>query len=103
MEIFEKILVYVFASVQSVIGGVILYKIKKNDARAQEAQKIKEKGELLNLEMTAANGKLSYACAMAIKRGKVNGEVEDAVNAYEAAKEKYYEFLNMQAIHCLKK
>lgn len=103
MDIFEKVLVYVFAIAQSVIGGLILYRIKKNDEKAQEAQKIKEEGELLNLEMTAANGKLSYACAMALKRGKANGEVEDAVKAYEEAKVKYYDFLNAQAIHSLKK
>ena len=34
---------------------------------------------------------------MAIKRGKPNGEVEEAIEAYEEAKTAYYRFLNEQA------
>lgn len=63
---------------------------KHSDTRKQEI--------LLSLELNMANSKLSYAVAMAIKRGKANGEVEDAILAYEAAKKKYYNFLNLQAI-----
>ena len=40
---------------------------------------------------------MSYAVAMAMKRGHANGEVEDAVDAYEKARAKYLAFLNEQA------
>ena len=34
---------------------------------------------------------------MALKRGKANGEVEEGIVAYEAARKKYLAFLNEQA------
>ena len=48
------------------------------------------------------NNKLSYALAMAVKNGKHNGEVEEAVEAYEKAKTNFYKFMNKQAIEHLK-
>ena len=50
-----------------------------------------------------AAAKLSYARAMALKRGAPNGEVEEAVADYEAAKLAYYRFLNEQAADHLMK
>lgn len=66
---------------------------KETDARA-EARK---RESLLALEMQMATAKMSYAVAMALKRGHANGEVEEAVNAYEEARKKYLAFLNEQA------
>lgn len=44
-----------------------------------------------------ACARLSYAVAVAIKNKRVNGEVEEGIEAYEEAKEKYFKFLNEQA------
>ena len=66
---------------------------KETDARA-EARK---RESLLALEMQMATAKMSYAVAMALKRGHANGEVEEAVDAYEEARKKYLAFLNEQA------
>ena len=66
---------------------------KETDARA-EARK---KESLLALELQMATAKMSYAVAMAVKRGYANGEVEEAIEAYEEARKKYLAFLNEQA------
>lgn len=36
-------------------------------------------------------------CAAAIRRGSPNGEMEEAMEAYESAKTAYYHFVNEQA------
>ena len=66
--------------VPSIIAAVIAYRInKKADTRYSESQKQHDervKAERLSMEMQLATADLSYATAMAIKRGKANGEVE---------------------------
>jgi hypothetical protein len=51
--------------------------------------------------MNMANAKLAYAVAMAIKRGSPNGEVEEGIEAYTKAKEKYLKFIDEQAMERL--
>ena len=66
-------------AIPSIIAAVIVYRVnKKADSRYNEAQKQHEervKAERLSMEMQLATADLSYATAMAIKRGKANGEV----------------------------
>ena len=84
-----------------IVIGVALFFFKrsqnKRDAEAQRYREAKRKQDLLSMEMQMANNKLSFAVAMAIKRGTPNGEVEEGIEAYEAAKAKYMHFLNEQA------
>ena len=85
----------------SVIAGALAFYIqraqKRRDTRLEERANNRKQESLLNLEVTMAAAKLSYACAMALKRGAPNGEVEEAVEDYEKAKAAYYHFLNGQA------
>lgn len=69
----------------------------KSDNQKEEHEQARKEESLLMLELVMASAKLSYACAMALKRGKANGEVEEGVKSYEEAKSKYYHFLNEQA------
>lgn len=99
METFIRILWAVLPSifcavVMAFFNKGIAAREKKRDAQ-EEARK---KEMLLLLKMTFANGKLGYAAAMALKRGTPNGEVEDAIQSYEAAKKEYNEFVNAQHI-----
>lgn len=71
---------------------------KRSDLAEKRHADARKEESLLSLELNMANSKLSYAVAMAIKRGRANGEVEEAILAYEAAKKKYYSFLNRQAV-----
>ncbi|MDO4269410.1 MAG: hypothetical protein Q4C72_00655 [Eubacteriales bacterium] len=66
---------------------------KETAARAQA----RKQESLLALGLQMATAKLSYATAMALKRGVANGEVEEGIEAYEQAKASYVAFLNQQA------
>lgn len=70
---------------------------KRRDAHSEGQEQARKQESLLNLDLTMAAAKLSYSIAIAWKRGKPNGEVEDAVAAYDKAKAAYYHFLNEQA------
>lgn len=61
---------------------------KKNDQR--EAERIK--GERVRLDLLVAGADLSYACAMALKRGHANGEVEEGVKSYDKAMDAFHAF-----------
>ena len=69
----------------------------KSDKQKEKHEQARKIESLLQMELIMASAKLSYACAMAMKRGKANGEVEEGAKAYEEAKNKYYHFLNEQA------
>ena len=51
------------------------------DRRAE----LRRKESMVSLQMAEANAKLAYACAMALKRGTTNGEVEEGIEAYKDA------------------
>lgn len=69
----------------------------RRDRETEARASARKEESLLALDMQMATAKLSYATAMALKRGYANGEVEDGIASYEAAKKSYFEFLNKQA------
>lgn len=78
----------------SILTGLVVWFIERNKTKNDE---LKEEAEEINADINYATMKLSYATAMALKRGKANGEVEDAINEYNKAKDKrdkFYEKLN---------
>ena len=97
---------YIITIAQTAFISMLVYylqrKQKISDAKAEERAKAIKEETILQLEMSMANNKLSYAVAMAMKRGKANGEVEEAIEAYEKAKANFYKFMNEQAIEHLK-
>lgn len=97
----NEIVAFVLGLLPSIIAGIVAFYVqrgqKRRDAHFEERSKARKRESLLSLELTMASAKLSYACAMALKRGCANGEVEDAVKDYDKAKHAYYEFMNDQA------
>jgi len=93
---------WVIAIIPSLIVGIFLYffsrEQNKRDVAADSRVKARKKESLLSLELQMATAKLSYATAMALKRGYANGEVEEGIESYEEAKKKYFDFLNEQAV-----
>lgn len=88
---------------------------KRDEAIADEKRKQEEKEKerekeqkcraearkhenLLTMRMMKAVGKLSYANSVAIKEGKVNGVMEDALLYYKDASDEMTEFLQEQAV-----
>jgi len=64
--------------------------LKRAEARKQE--------NLLTMRMIKAVGKLSYANSIAIKDGKVNGVMEEALMYYRDASNEMTEFLQETAV-----
>lgn len=91
----------------SIVAAVIAYRInKKGDERHAEAEKRHDervKAERLSMEMQLATADLSYASAMALKRGKANGEVEAGIASYEKAKKDYFDFINKKYLEDITK
>ena len=90
------------AVLPSLVCGVLMAHFNRRQNRKDKEvaarAEARKKESLLALEMNMANAKLSYAVAMAIKRGTPNGEVEEGIEAYNEAKSKYFKFLDEQAI-----
>ena len=53
----------------------------------------KAKENMLILKSIDAVGKLTYADAVAIRDGKTNGEMKEAMKAYAEVKDELYEYL----------
>lgn len=96
---------WIVSILPTVLVSIFLFyferKQKKRDEAETKRTKARKQETLLSLEMQMASNKLSYATAMALKRGHANGEVEEGIEAYESAKKKYFAFLNMQSIEYL--
>lgn len=86
----------IWALLPGIITGIVLaiftYKYNKATQRQDAHEKAQRKERKLNLDLTFASAQLAYACAMAIKRGKPNGEIEEAVESYEKALISYRDF-----------
>ena len=91
----------IISIVGSVISGMVLYFLQrffKNKAKKdEERDKAKQKENYLILKSINAVGKLTYADAIAIRDGKTNGEMHEAMDAYTEVKQELYEYLLKQA------
>lgn len=80
----------------SLVVGLLLAWYNRGQAKRDEAAREREvrraDGETVQLALLLATAKLSYAVAMALKRGEPNGEVEDGIEQYRAAMAKFKEF-----------
>ena len=65
---------------------------KKRDADARERETARLEAESVQVSLLVASAKLSYALAMAVKRGAPNGEVEDGVEQYREAMKAFKKF-----------
>ena len=92
---------YLIGLIPAIITGVAAFYIqraqKKRDMKVDDRSAARKEEALLSLELQMATAKLSYATAMAVKRGAPNGEIEEGIDAYEKARINYYKFMNEQA------
>ena len=86
MEVFWSV---VQAALPSLLVGVVMALFnrgqKKRDAATREREAARLEAENVQVSLLVASAKLSYALAMAVKRGAPNGEVEDGVEQYREA------------------
>lgn len=69
--------------VGAIVSGAINRKLAKAEQAAEEKQEAQSRETMLLLQGVKAAGALSYATAVAMKRGYTNGEVEKGVEQYE--------------------
>ena len=69
----------------SIIMALYNRKQSKRDEAALEREEQRCESERVKLALLVATAKLSYAVAMAWKRGEPNGEVEDGIEQYREA------------------
>lgn len=99
MDILSLILSAAFGLMASIILVAIQRRQKKLDEKAERRHAKEERRynerkrrDEVSLSLQIASAELSYACAMALKRGKANGEVEEAEKKYKEAMEQFREF-----------
>lgn len=85
-----------------VITHLVNKKLKERDDKQDKKEKARVNYENVSLEVNIASAKLSYALAMAWKRGQPNGEVEAGITAYNEAMQKLQTFLRDQALYSIK-
>jgi NADH:ubiquinone oxidoreductase subunit 3 (subunit A) len=95
--------VVVLFLLQLIVTTVLTYflnkKLKERDKKQEEKDEARLEYEQVMLGVTDASAKLSYALAMAIKRGSPNGEVEAGIDAYNEAMKEKDQFLQRQALY----
>lgn len=84
------------AVLPTVVTGVILgwwtHIQKRQDEERAEREIRRLQSEKLRISLLVAAAKLSYATAVAMKRGYSNGEVEDGIKQYQEAMKDFKNF-----------
>jgi hypothetical protein len=92
-------------SVPSAITGFCFWlleqKIKKDQAKLEEKEKMREKNEILIIKSNMAAIALGEATATALKNGHCNGETEAALKYAREVKHEQKDFLMEQGIKAL--
>lgn len=90
------ILEIVYAMLPSLLVGIVMAifgsRQKKIEEKAEEKEQLRMEADACRLSLLLATAKLSYAVAVAIKRGSPNGEIEEGIKQYEDANEKFKAF-----------
>ena len=92
----SEVIAWALGIAATVVSGVMVFYLqrsqKKRDKKEEQRLYVRQTETRLMIDLQLATAKLSYAVAMAIKRGTPNGEVEDGIKAYDKALEEFREF-----------
>ena len=81
----------------SVVSGAALFFLsryfKRRDKKDEIRDKAKARENVLIIKSVNAVGKLTYANALAIRDGKQNGEMHDAMETYAEVNDELYQYL----------
>ena len=85
-----------WAILPGLIVAIVMAIANRRQARKDQKDANKERARMrseeLRISLLVATAQLSYAVAMAIKRGSPNGEVEEGIKQYNKAMSKFREF-----------
>lgn len=92
----EILIQAIWAIAPGIIVGVVMAVWNKQQKHRTDMDEQREKerieSERLRISLLVATAQLSYAVAMAKKRGSVNGEMEAGIAQYEKAMESFRSF-----------
>ncbi len=92
-----EILTIILSITASVISGMALFFLqryfRKKDKADTKRDEIKSKENVLILKSINSLGKLTFANAIAIRDGKTNGEMHEAMESYNEVKDDLYDYL----------
>lgn len=92
----EIVLRALWAVLPGIVVGIVMAvwnkRQKVRDEKAEEKDRERVKSELLRISLLLASAQLSYAVAMAVKRGRPNGEIEVGVAQYEKSMDEFRKF-----------
>ncbi|MDY5627622.1 MAG: hypothetical protein SPF92_08490 [Clostridia bacterium] len=93
----DSLITLLISTAAAIISGIALYIIKKNlagrEAEERQLRKDTERENVLILRSINAIGKLTLANSIALKDGKVNGEMSSAMREYEDVDRELYNYL----------
>ena len=93
----------IISIVCSVISGMTLFFLqrffKKKEEQDKQKEEARRKENILILKSIDAIGKLTYANAIAIRDGRTNGELKDALKDYHNVRDELYDYLLEQNSH----
>ena len=72
---------------------------KKKEEQDKQKEDARRKENILILKSIDAIGKLTYANAIAIRDGRTNGELKDALKDYHNVRDELYDYLLEQNSH----
>ena len=81
------------AIIISIASSIVSGYFKKKTKKDEEMDMAKAKENILIIKSIDAVGKLTYANAIAIRDGKTNGEMHEAMESYNEAKQEMYDYL----------
>ena len=95
-----EVWIFVGAVMPSIVSGVVVGLVlrrwdrqqQRRDDHAEEKDRQRLKSEKVRISLLVAAAKLSYAVAMAKKRGYPNGEIEAGIEQYQEAMKEFKEF-----------
>lgn len=85
MDVWEIVQAALPSLLVSVAMGVFSRGQHRREAALREREAERLEAENVQVSLLVASAKLSYALAVAVKRGAPNGEVEDGVEQYREA------------------
>ncbi|NCA68469.1 MAG: hypothetical protein EOM87_10485 [Clostridia bacterium] len=92
-----QVLTIILSTLASVVSGSALFFLqryfKQNDKKDEERDAVKAKENVLILKSVNAVGKLTVANSIALRDGKINGEMHTALEEYGEVDKEMYEYL----------
>jgi hypothetical protein len=93
----DSTLSWIITATAAVVSGMVLFFLKryfdKLQKKEEQRDKAKAQESVLVLRSLNALGKLTVANAIALKDGKTNGELSEALREYESVEKELYQYL----------